>query len=87
MTEKLVRVVVDEALSENGKSYLKVELYDDRTRAASVFNRNASPQQISNSLNGTGCYIKYDEEVDLPEEEKNEIGDLYIRASYNVPGL
>lgn len=89
MVENTVEVVVDEALSKiSGKSYLEVKVVrDGDVWVQSVFRRGASPQQISDSFNGTGCYIKYDDDVELPEGEKQDLGDLFIKASYNVPGL
>lgn len=89
MNEGLVEVVVDEALPEkSGESYLKVEVYIDGVVGIRMaFQRNASPQKISNELNETGCLIKYEEGIELSEEDRQEIGDLHIEASYNVPGL
>ena len=87
MVENTVRVVVDEALSRFVKqSYLVAELVvDGKILGRVTFRREASPEQISEVFNETGCLIKYDEETGLPEEEN--IGDLFIEASYVVPGL
>ena len=89
MAERLPRVVVDEVLSERSqKSYLKVELIvDDAVETVISLSRSATPQFISRILNETGCFIKYDESMELPEEERQRIGDMFIEASYNVPGL
>lgn len=90
MTERPVEVVVDEAISEpSGMSFLEVELVVDGNLQGRVsFNRKASPRQISDTLHETGCFIKYEEgDANLPEDERNEVGDLFIQASYKVPGL
>ena len=88
MAERKVCVVVDEALSESRTSYLKVELnVDGKEEAGIIFQRNASPQYISQILNETGCFIKYEEAIDLSEEERQRLGDVYIGASYVVSGL
>jgi hypothetical protein len=89
MVEGQPEVVVDEAISEvSGKSYLKVVLVlGGCTRVQIDFYRGASPSYVSRILNETGCYIKYDDEITLSEKDKQTIGDLYIEASYNVPGV
>jgi hypothetical protein len=88
MAERKVCVVVDEALSESQISYLKVELsVDGKAETEMIFLREASPQYISQILNETGCLIKYEDFVNLPEEERKALGDVYIQASYIVPGL
>jgi hypothetical protein len=88
MAERKVCVVVDEALSKSRTSYLKVGLnVDGKEEAEIIFQRNASPQYISQVLNETGCLIKYEEVITWPEEEKQKLGDAYIQASYIVPGL
>lgn len=89
MAEKQVGVIIDEDLSKkNKKSFLMVELTVNGKKKARVdFWRQASPQQISDSLNEAGCFMKYEEDIGLSEEDKRGIGELYIQASYNVPGL
>ncbi|QQG41690.1 MAG: hypothetical protein HYV90_00015 [Candidatus Woesebacteria bacterium] len=89
MVENKVGVVVDEEFSEvSGKSYLVAELVTGRdVQARVIFCREADPELISRILNEIGCYVKYDDEVEFSEEQKQNIGDIYIEASYNVPGL
>ncbi len=89
MVENKIIVIVDEEVSEvSGKSQLVVELVDDGKVSGRVtFSREANPLQISEVMNETGCFIKYDETNGLSEKDRNDIGDLYIEASYNVPGL
>ncbi|KKQ92766.1 MAG: hypothetical protein UU16_C0057G0002 [Candidatus Woesebacteria bacterium GW2011_GWA2_40_7] len=89
MVENTIRVTVDEELSKiSGKSRLVAELVDGgKVSWRMTFSRETSPLQISEAMNETGCFIKYDEDTGLSEEDRNDIGDSYIEASYNVPGL
>lgn len=89
MTERSARVIVDEAVSEfSGESYLRVDLVvDGEIEAVIAFDRNASPEEISRTLHEMGCFIKYEDVVELSEEERQRLGDSHIEASYTAPGL
>lgn len=89
MTERTARVIVDEAMSEfSGESYLKVDLVvDGEIEAVMALSRKASPQEISRALHEMGCFIKYEDAVELSEEERQRLGDSHIEALYTVPGL
>lgn len=89
MPERLIHIEVDEAFSEkSGKSYLRINIIVDGKVVGEISTlRGTSPEYLSQVLNETGCFIKYENVVDLPEKEREEIGDIYIEASYIVPGL
>jgi hypothetical protein len=89
MCGKSIEVEVDEALSEtSGRSFLEVRIVEDGYIWGKFgFSRGADPQHISAFLNQQGCYVKYDERLGLSEEDKENLGNAYIDASCNVPGL
>ena len=90
MAERPISVVVDEILHEDSeKSYLIAELIaDGKIRGQFIFGRSASPEQISKKINEVGYFIKYEGgELQLSKERKFELGNLFIEASHNVPGL
>ncbi len=88
MAERSIEVLVDEALTKENKSYLRVEIHVNGVpKVVMGVSRNAGPGDISRSLNETGYLIKNGEYIELSEEERQRLGDLHIEASYVVPGL
>ncbi len=89
MVEKEVKVEVDEELPKNsGQPYLVAEmLVRGVIQERIAFDRKASPEAISKFFYKTGCAIKTDPWRGLPIEKRQFIGDLYIEASFVVPGL
>jgi len=89
MVENTIRVIIDEELSKfTGQSGLVAILFDNGHEYMRLtYSRDTGPDQISEDLNFMGCSIKYSEDNDLSEEDRENTGGLYVQASYNVPGL
>lgn len=88
MAKTPVTVVVDEGWNGVDGSYLKVLFTDGKEAEKVTFERGASPNKIACTLNETGCLIKFDEGdiEELSDDRKEKIGDLFIEASFRVPG-
>jgi hypothetical protein len=89
MIENEVEIMVDDGLSKlTGQPYLVAEmLVRGVIQERIAFDRKASPEEISRFFYKTGCAIKTDPWRGLPKQARQFIGDLYIEASRNVPGL
>ena len=81
MAGKEVRVQIDEETDEFDKSTLKATVVDERGVIEVVgYKRNSTPDQISDDLRDGGLVQKVD-------FENEEVGNMLLAASFNVPGL
>jgi hypothetical protein len=84
MVEMKPEVRITEQLDgASNKWILAVEILVGNSIKQSVeFKRSITPEAIAESFMDTGLMLKYGE----LEEGVEEVGDIFIQASYNVPG-
>lgn len=84
MVERSPEVRITEQLDSRKKKWiLAVEiLVGNRVEQTVGFKRSITPEEISQSFMDTGLMLKYGE----LEEDVEELGEMFIQASYNVPG-
>lgn len=81
--------VVDESLSESGESYLYYAYYDEKGRLMyfADFNRNVSPEEISEVLNSDADSLLHSRPEGMCLEMAFEKAEELRKLAKSVPGL